>query len=397
MVNKMNKIFLWFTIWMFFGSGLAFAGPYTDSAHGNSDYGVKRSATGFPVDYTNGHCANCHEQHSSINSSEPSPDGGPDNYLLFDTSHTSQTANFCFDCHTDTASQQSDGFIKNYSYAYRAGNYDDSAGNDDIKQAFDNISGNASSHNLNDIRTFITGKWGYTSNSNPCCACHNPHAAQGDPANSTNQKSSSTRGYPVSRPSNHSVLASWGLWGNESGEKMSKYTLYYQAPYRFGEIASYKYEPDGSTTIMDGSNLTDYVTFCLDCHYPYQPQSTLLGTLKVINWETSVHGKAESWKQNDAAERKAPYNSAVNRNYVLACTDCHEPHGSTNYCYLIRNGINGNAATVTGNTKAYWNSLCSRCHTQSHADDDDESKKNDSCITCHYHGAIDSATIKSLF
>ncbi len=393
MVNKMNKIFLWLITWMFFVSGLAHAGPYTDSAHGNNVYGVKRSATGFPADYAKGHCANCHEQHSSINGSEPYPDGGSDNYLLFDTSHTSQTANFCFDCHTDTASQQSGGYIKNYSYAYRAGNYDDSAGNDDIKQAFDNTS----SHNLDDIRTFITGKWGYTSNSNPCYACHNSHIAQGDPADSTSPKSSLTRGYPVSRPSDHFALASWGLWGNEPGEKMSNYTSYYQAPYRFGETTSY--EPDGSTTIMDGSNLTDYVTFCLDCHYTYQPQSTLLGALKVIDWETSVHGKADSWKQNDADERKAPYKSesVVNRNYVLACTDCHEPHGSNNYCYLIRKEVNGDAVAVADNTRNSWNSLCSQCHTQSHVEDDDANKKNDSCITCHYHGAIDGTIIKPLF
>ena len=63
---------------------VADAGVYLDSAHGDNNYGVNRSgASGFPTDYPEGFCAHCHEQHASIGGSEPSPTGGPSDYLLF--------------------------------------------------------------------------------------------------------------------------------------------------------------------------------------------------------------------------------------------------------------------------------------------------------------------------
>jgi len=64
---------------------MASSGPYLSSAHGNSTYGVKRTATGFPTDYPQGLCAHCHEQHASIAGAEPAPDSpaGPDYYLRF--------------------------------------------------------------------------------------------------------------------------------------------------------------------------------------------------------------------------------------------------------------------------------------------------------------------------
>ncbi|MBU4419905.1 MAG: hypothetical protein KKH84_02745, partial [Proteobacteria bacterium] len=134
MINNIKKIMVLFIAVLFIGSSDGYAGEYTSSAHGTQNdaiTGVNRLNA-----YTDGHCAHCHEQHSSIDGSEPSPAGGPDNYLLFDTSHTNQTANFCFDCHVDTASQQTGGVLRNYSYTYRAGNYNDSASNDNIKEAF---------------------------------------------------------------------------------------------------------------------------------------------------------------------------------------------------------------------------------------------------------------------
>ena len=49
----------------------ASSGSYLDSAHANTSDGVKRSATGFPTDYSQGNCAHCHEQHASITGAEP--------------------------------------------------------------------------------------------------------------------------------------------------------------------------------------------------------------------------------------------------------------------------------------------------------------------------------------
>lgn len=50
-----------------------FAAPFTDSAHGNSTIGVKRKSNPLCSDYPQGNCTHCHEQHASINGSEPNP------------------------------------------------------------------------------------------------------------------------------------------------------------------------------------------------------------------------------------------------------------------------------------------------------------------------------------
>ncbi len=342
----------------------ATAGMYLNSAHGNSSYGVSRSSTGS---YPRGLCANCHEQHASIGGSEPSPAGGPDGYLLFDTNFTSQTAGLCFDCHTDTSSYQVGGSIINRSYSFRAGGWTSDTLND-ILEAFSYTSP-GTSHNLSDISNFISGRWNYTSDSNPCAACHNPHAAQGDPPNAPNSaKSAATRGWPVSRPSLHSRdNNAWGLWGDDAGEKMSDFVgaLMYQAPYRYGSTTTF--EPDGSTT-QDGSNLTDFATFCTDCHNPSNTiYSTTLGrNLKPIDWVTTG-GESGGDKHgiNGATVGIAvdpPFSPSNYGQYVLSCTDCHEPHGSPNR-YLIRKEVNGSllAGTVGSGTKSFGY-LCRQCH-----------------------------------
>ncbi|MEW6419954.1 MAG: cytochrome c3 family protein [Nitrospirota bacterium] len=358
-------ILLW---WMLYPRN-ASPGPYLDSTHGSSSSGVKRSATGFPTDYGRGNCAHCHEQHASIGGAEPNPTGGPDKYLL----GYQNVPAFCFGCHRDTGSYQTGGYIYNRSYSYRAGGWTADTLND-ILEAFSFISP-GSSHKLSDIKTFINGKWNYTTDSNPCCACHNPHRAQGDPANAPNSaKTSGTRGWPVSRPSQHSTdNNAWGLWGDVSTERMSNYTASYQAPYRFNSTTTY--EPDGSTT-TDGSNLTDFNTFCTDCHNATNTiYSTTLGrNLKKIDWETTggdssggdKHGK-NSATTNICID--PPYystSSCTNTGLgkVLSCLDCHEPHGAPNN-FLIRKEVNGNtlSGTVSTGTKDYGY-LCMRCHRE---------------------------------
>ncbi|VAX30246.1 hypothetical protein MNBD_NITROSPIRAE03-1452 [hydrothermal vent metagenome] len=347
------------------------AGPYLDSAHGDSAYGVKRSAAGFPVDYPRGLCAHCHEQHASIGGSEPTPTGGPDNYMLFDTNYTGQTADFCFDCHTDTSSYQAGGSIVNRSYSFRAGGWTSDTLNDILEAFSFNYAPSGNSHHLDDISTFISGRWSYTSDSNPCVACHNPHSAQGDPINAPNSaKSSSSRGWPVSRPSLHSKdNNAWGLWGDGTGEKMSDYVggLLYQAPYRYNSTTTF--EPDGSTT-ENGSNLTDFVSFCTDCHNTTNTiySTTLGGNLGTIDWVTAggdastsgdKHGKNGATVGIDIDPPFLPINYGQ---YVLSCTDCHEPHGSPND-YLIRREVNGSvlAGTVGSGTKDFGY-LCRQCH-----------------------------------
>jgi len=332
------------------------SGPYTNSAHGNADYGVNRSSLST-FGYSKGNCAHCHEQHASIGGSEPIPTGGPDKYALFYKNHISQTDNFCFKCHTDTGSLQGTGALYNYSYSYRAGACPSSLCTENSILKLFSYTTNGSSHNLDAILNFINGKWGYTSDSNPCVACHNPHRAQGDPANSSSPKSSSTRGWPVSRPSQHSKDNSlWGLWGDDPTERMSSYAsgYTYQAPYRYGSTTTY--EPDGSTT-TDGSNLTDFVTFCQDCHSSSMtgPPYNLLHT--PINWEATgdKHGKGAA---DGTISVKNPYSNSSIGWYVLSCLDCHEPHGAPNP-FLIRKEVNGGTVSIGTSDYGY---LCGRCH-----------------------------------
>jgi hypothetical protein len=340
------------------------ANDYTNSAHGNNSYGVSRNSTSG---YTKGNCGHCHEMHASTDGGEPAPAGGsPSKFTLFYTNHTSQTDNFCFKCHDNTSAVAA-AAIMNRSYSYRAGGWADDILND-ILEAFTTGGPTTilSVHNLDNIRTFITGKWGYTADSNPCCACHNPHAVQGDPANSvlygSSAKSSLTRGYPVSRPSQHATLSTWGLWGDNlptATERMSNYVgaLKYQAPYRVGSAT---YEPDGSDT-TNGSNLTDINTFCIDCHNATNTiSSTTLGTLKTIDWDNEKHGKGLA---EVAITVDAPYSSTMG--YVLSCTDCHEPHGSPN-AFLIRKEVNGGTlgGTISTFSTTNWKYLCARCHQE---------------------------------
>lgn len=345
--------------------GRARGGTYLNSAHGNGSYGANRTSIAA-LGYSKGNCVHCHEQHASIEGGEPDPSGGPDGYMLFSTNYSSQTDDVCLLCHTDINSYQAGGLV-NRSYGYRAGGWTSDTLND-IKEAFSFLSP-GTSHNLDNIKTFITGRWNYTSHSNPCNACHNPHAAKGDPANAPNStKSPGTRGWPVSRPSQHSAdNTAWGLWGDGASEKMNSYSSIYQAPYRYNSTTTY--EPDGSTT-QDGSNMTDYVTFCTDCHNATNTiySNTLGRNLYMIDWSSAgdKHGGRARGTDGDVYDKgmlKAPYDDASS--YVMSCLDCHEPHGSEN-AYLLRSEVNGvvisNPISESSNSNGAWNVFCTACH-----------------------------------
>jgi hypothetical protein len=357
--------------WVFSFSGVATADTYTDSAHGNSTYGVDRKEHSECPSGTTcqpGDCTHCHDTFN------PSVCDVND-FMLF----AANDNDFCFKCHENTTNYSSTAIV-NRSYSYRAGGYTTDTVND-IREAF--LS--ASTHNLDDVKTFINGKWGYTGDSNPCTACHNQHLAEGDPENAPDAaKSDAIRGWPVSRPSQHDN--GWDLWGDDSSEKMSEYASdppaeEYQAPYRYGSSSAY--EPDGSTT-TSGSNLTDFNTFCTDCHNTtYTIYSTSLGrNLRQIDWNVEKHGKGNADVALD--EMRDPYTvtQIINDpffgtyfypNRVISCLDCHEPHGSPN-AYLLREEVNAevldDAITsftpfcslpgTDGNQGLGW--LCRRCH-----------------------------------
>jgi hypothetical protein len=404
------------------------SGPYLNSAHGNTTYGVDRTSLSS-FGYSKGNCAHCHEQHAKIGGSEPAPVSGVSNYLLLrDNFNTgkydhpyAQRDDVCFSCHIGTGTYQTPAF-SNYSYSYTFGGcsaIDCPAAN--IMETFNGLS----YHNLYDVWRLITGQSGskifvnFPEWSNPCSGCHNVHIAQkscGKPSGSFD-----TTKAAISKPSGHG-----NLWGDSAGEKMSDYTPGYQAPYYNSATT---YEPDGSNT-SEPSKLPDYVAFCTDCHNATNTINSrvLARPLHTINWANEMHGGyaanyCSAYEHTDPPtvpptlrSLLAPPYDGLNKcgQYVLACTDCHEPHGSPNN-FLVRKQVNNGIVTVTSNGTGHgpdgdrdnkeWVWLCGKCHTGllwgdlllphhdantgltctvCHGDDKGNSYKP--CSDCHFHG-----------
>jgi hypothetical protein len=391
MSGKVSKIVLAAIIVLY--AKVSFAGPYMNSAHGSETYGVDRTSTS---QYTQGHCGHCHEQHSSIAGVEPAPAPPlgtvPDDYLLFRTNFTSQTDNFCYDCHVVSGGYQAGGITINRSYSYNFGG-DTSAGtyDADIAEAFSHTATAGSSHYLPSIQSQILGQtlqdadgntWSLPADLNPCDACHNPHIVQ--------------RNYPVSevggllatavtRPSDPD-----NLWGDAATERMDQLVGYYQQPYWFGSETTY--EPNNAAT-SDAAKTPDYTRLCSDCHNSYNtiysenprlprgPRNILQ-----IDWgpvDTTVTADAHGDFPGAPDTLQQPFADAriAQGNLVLSCLDCHEPHGSATNIYLIRASVNGGAVSLTDETDAQWLSFCQNtCHSPTH-------DNRNGCASCHYHGA----------
>jgi len=360
MVNKMKTIFLGFITLVFWGGGVAYAaGPYTNSAHGNSTSGVNRynataDANFNPAagGYAKGNCAHCHEQHASIDGTQPDPKETtpvPSKFCLF----ADNSENFCFYCHTSSV-------ITNENYSATFGGA--SATVSGIMQAFDSTS----YHNLNDVLNFADGEsgWPFTPDSNPCSACHNVHIAKRNKANQGNPTYAA-----ISKPSVHD-----SLWGDDDASPNERMTVYgtgltpphYQPPY---DADGTNLEPDGAGTdrATQAGETPDYNTFCLDCHQNEVPSSktsvnpsTTSGYLTAISWSSEKHGTADA---DTDIRVDLPYSvGSGSLGYVLSCLDCHEPHGSPN-AFLLRNSVNGGTLSGTVSTGlSDYGYLCTRCH-----------------------------------
>ncbi|MBW1739753.1 MAG: hypothetical protein JRJ42_01320 [Deltaproteobacteria bacterium] len=354
---------------------------YTESAH----VGVNRS-TISSLGYAVGNCVHCHEQHASIEGSSHTP---YDFSLFAPNNPDSQTANFCFQCHKGAGSVQVGG-ITNYTFSKNFGG--GTATFTTIYDAFNpGIEPPASSHNLADVlnRAVSKAAWLYTANDNACIVCHNPHTAQ--------------RNYPVTvnamggvntavrKPGQHDD-ADYNLWGDEpkatSGwnEMMSDWTANYQAPYRVGKTT---YEPAGDQT-TNGSNLPCFVQTCRPgCHRTTVYSTERGANLEPINWTNltsepgtrSAHGKFANGLSKTGGWTIAPYTDDDTRNYVLSCTDCHEPHGSTNE-WLLRTCVNGKD-NISITEDGRWYEFCTACHYVKDFGSNHETYVD--CSGCHGH------------
>ncbi|MBW1743663.1 MAG: hypothetical protein JRJ47_09580 [Deltaproteobacteria bacterium] len=368
-------------LWVFSLSGVATAFDfYAESAHGNRAYGVYRSSAtceNWPgEECVTGSCAHCHDTfdpeicESDVNGLMLFAPNNPD----------SQTDNFCFECHQSESTVQQ---VTNYDYGATFGG--GIANSTNIKDAFNfglpnQASTTGSSHNLKKLRNWTNNKglapW-VTAETNACVICHNPHVAQKNNNNPYDPSESA-----VSRLGDHG-----NVWGDDSTERMNIYTDKYQAPYWSGGT---DYEP-GNDPTYDGSNLPDFVNFCYgNCH---ERSINVSKTdhdraLFAINWESDgdQHGKRytpshvhEAWTQCGGLE--APYSADGNGNgdYVLSCTDCHEPHGSPNE-WVLRTSVNGKDNINWAEQDGFLQ-FCTACHWLTPQHD------SGTCGTCHYHGS----------
>lgn len=376
-----------------------YSAKYTESAHGNSPsgVGVNREGLNTPVNfgYSKGNCAHCHEQHASIGGVEPSPPGGPDQFLLFYPNNpNSQNDNFCYQCHWGSSSVQYPSGIPNAN-----DDYSTHFGGGDIKTT-NNIKDTfalgppvgaspGSSHNLSDVLNHAVGRSiGFTTNNNACIVCHNPHTAQ--------------RNYPVvlsgiggvktaiRRPVDYDTQNT-NLWGDEDlahsglNERMIDYDTRYQAPYYKGGT---NYEPANNST-YDGRNLPNFVNFCTSqCHTRNDVSSSDHPSRNLIQIDWDSTGDQHGRVHNDSGlgYTIAPYVN-IATNYVLSCTDCHEPHGSTNE-WLLRTCVNGKDNIKVPDSYR-WLDFCTACHTVSqHYSPWDSTTNCNQAGVCHQHGNL---------
>jgi hypothetical protein len=375
------------------------AGPYVNSAHGSNVYGVNRTRTaGFG--YAQGNCAHCHEQHASIGGVELGG-GAPYPFCLFYDDWIGVGDLFCFECHSESSEHQQ---VPNDPYCVNFGGRSRLTGYTSIKRQFTNDDSNpdqcGSRHNLREVRESIIDNnhgWGFSSDPDPCAACHNPHASQQNyPVVIQADKLNTAIRRPVHYGSQDPDKI---LWGDDLSERMSAYAAStggtYQAPYYGspGDPVSGPFEP-ADDSISDGSNLPDYATYCLDCHQYQQYNRDTAENVKAIEWAQERHGACASntCNQDENPEQpywegslKPPYNDLPNSHYVLSCLDCHEPHGTKKRLHLIRRMINGENVPEDSATSGHCDhedrivEICQTCHNWLHTTIE--------CAECHYHGA----------
>ncbi len=397
LVKRSILIFLTCFAFLLSASSLL-AGEYLDSAHGSSSIGVFRPIIGNSppsgFNYSRGNCAHCHEQHASIEGSEPAPStGGPSSYELFarniDTAQKTgpfiEADNFCFYCHNSPTSAQA---VLNNDYSQSFGCAPQGA------TTIMTTMNQRSYHNLYDIWLLAKDNFAwFTADSNPCDACHNPHLAKRNWANAKDPTFS-----VMSKPTDH-----FALWGTT--ETMdSSYNTKYEPPFCSSSLLTR--EPDASVDDAAGRASTpDYVAFCVTCHTTTDTifSTSLNRNLSTIDWGNT--GDKHGLRLMDGTvSTKEPYDpSSGGTDFVLSCLDCHEAHGSGSVM-LMRRRANGSDLTGTIDTfeTKDWGLICLKCHI-----DDDEAGignanyweyvhhqvsdapyyKDGPCTGCHTRGA----------
>ncbi len=123
----------------------------------------------------------------------------------------------------------------------------------------------------------------------------------------------------------------------------------------------------------------DTPTFCNKCHDNSPPSSVTWTATKTKNiataYTTDAHGSGSG-----GSRISAPYKSPMN---PLPCTECHDPHGSSNI-YHIKETIDGGSVSVTSARGVGAWDMCQECHTSIPHGTGGSSWPY--CFDCHRHG-----------
>jgi predicted CXXCH cytochrome family protein len=322
------------------------AGSWTNSAHHLRPFARNG---GRPLTcFGDGETGGCHNAHGSDNER-----------LVSDTWMMGSIFQTCFQCHDNRYGSVTNNAISGSGLA------------NNIYQSF--MFGGANKHDLTTGVFIGTNRWELE-----CTTCHNPHFVTGRYGEADQDKSPITRP-DFSDPVNNPRAVGTNVWGDVPGEKMAAYGGTYRTP---------------AGDRFSGTQLPDYVTFCLDCHEPMPSPAQFPIGHGQLNYAADPHGlnsanspngknsppnwfacgQAAGWNGDDRTGTNAwpviprgrgdqiwsrePYNHEdriAGTNFVLSCTDCHEAHGSS-VRSLIRTNPNGGSGTTT------WNTMCNNCH-----------------------------------
>lgn len=288
----------------------ASAGDYLNSSHGNSTTGVDRSALGAGVaqlsTYSVGNCAHCHEQHASIEGTEPAPVGGGQSYLGFDLEEE-----LCFFCHDANGPASTD----------IAGEYAKTSKHPQLTNSGVHLAGE------NTAAAFGPG-----SRHAECTDCHNPHIATARPA--TND------------PTKGPIIGASGLDPGVRGAGDSGITVTY-------------------TFVPNVLNSNEQYKVCYKCHSAWNNSpSAADGAFNTANdsfhW---VESDKYTYVPNPGTTGKGIYHNAqfnltytqimmprpslanVDASYRILSLRCSDCHGTDNATAATIEGPHGNSST----------------------------------------------------
>jgi hypothetical protein len=324
----------------------ALAGPYTDSAHGNSVSGVDRSSIDSHYSsFAKGNCSHCHEQHSSLGGSEPMPVGSAQNPAL----RFAPEEELCNTCHdgSPVAANIAFEFAKPYRHP---------------------VTDHAGRHTLSIDEMGQNGApFRGVNRHAECSDCHEPHTVQ--------QQVHTPPGNAISGV----LKGSWGVEPNSD--------LLWQPPLSFAEEAPATMEYQlcfkchSYYALQDADGITNIIgpsgKLITDQSMEFSKANRSVHPVRVpLNNQTGSYGV----RSLASSRLKAPWNLDPG-NLTMYCSDCHGnnanspkgPHASTNPAIIEGNWswpfkpAGGKLWTLNDvrNNLNNWNTrlLCAKCHT----------------------------------